>query len=80
MSEVEIDSSCPTRQFKIKYYTMYMLDWNSNRGGTLHYFREDITIHTDEYWIIYQKIFQKIHELQVKINKLKNNKLDRNFK
>ena len=79
MSEVETDSSFPTRQFKIKYYTMDMLDWNSNRGGTLLYFREDITIDTDEYWIIY-KIFQKIHELQVKTNKLKNNKLDRNFK
>ena len=66
MSEVEIDSLFPTCQFKTKYYTMDMLDWNSNRGGTLLYVREDITIHTDEYWIIYQKIFQKIHELRVK--------------
>ena len=49
MSEVEIDSLFPTCQFKIKYYTMDMLDLNSNRGGTLLYFREDITIHTDEY-------------------------------
>ena len=41
-SETKIDSSFPTPQFKIEGYTMYMLDRNSNVGGILLYFREDI--------------------------------------
>ena len=42
ISETKIDSSFPTAQFKIKGYTTYRLDRNSNWGGILLYIREDI--------------------------------------
>ena len=38
----KIDSSFPTAQFKIKGYTTYWLDRNSNGGGILLYVREGI--------------------------------------
>ena len=43
ISETKIDSSFPSVQFHLEgYVTPYRLDWNSNRGGTLLYIREDI--------------------------------------